>query len=207
MSLTTAWVMLGLWSVALGHKVDMRYLAVQSSATISCECQDTTCQKVYWYRVRQSDGVYEHLLCYTSADAAHPSDTAMRGRLQGRKGSTKTQYTLTLSNLTREDAGWYSCAIPKQTYDDTYWLRVGEAPPTTPAPPQKTTKIPSRRPGPKLPSCCSVYQPPKGCGKWVLWPLCGGLILLTVLLVAVSFYFSRLPKKCRHQFVKTNQKR
>ncbi|KAL2099597.1 hypothetical protein ACEWY4_003991 [Coilia grayii] len=200
MGLTSIWVILGLWSVALAAVNEMRYLAINSSATLTCECEDTSCQKIYWYRIRQSDGVYESLMCYTSAEVPHLSDTAMKGRLQGRKGSSKTQYTLTVSNLQREDAGWYSCAIPKHTHFPTYWLRVGEVPPTTLPPPKKTT---TRRPKPgRIPSCCSSYRPPEGCGKWVLWPLCGGLMFLTVLLCAVLFYFSRLPKKCRHQFMK-----
>nr|ACZ57827.1 CD8 beta [Salmo salar] len=45
-------------------------------------------------------------------------------------------------------------------------------------------------------------QTPKGCGSKVLWPLVGVLLTLAAALIYTLYYFSQLPKKCRHQFAK-----
>ncbi|XP_031433576.1 uncharacterized protein cd8b [Clupea harengus] len=204
MSLTTLWVTLGLWTAALAAVTEL-YPATKSSVILTCDCETTSCQRIYWYRIRQSDGVYEHILFINGAGIEEVSQTSLHGRLQGRKGGSKS-YTLTVSDLRLEDAGWYSCFIPKQTEFPGWRLRVGEIPPTQQPQTTTTTTTTRRRYKPKHgPSCCFSYLPPQGCGKWVLWPLSGGLIVLAVLLVAVLYYFSRLPKKCRHRFVKGKQ--
>ncbi|XP_076140833.1 uncharacterized protein cd8b isoform X2 [Alosa pseudoharengus] len=205
MSLTTAWVTLTLSTVVLAA-VKESYIRPNDSVALTCECSDTTVQKIYWYRTRQSDDVYEYISFHNAADIHNVSkSTKLLGRLQSQK-SGKT-YTLTVKGLQVEDAGWYSCYFPSKTQTEfnSYWLRVGEVAPTPSQPPKpkKTTKKPKSK------SCCSSKRPPdiQGCGKWVLWPLSGCLVVLAVFLVAVLCYFSRLPKKCRHRFVKGQQLR
>ncbi|KAG5272870.1 hypothetical protein AALO_G00170190 [Alosa alosa] len=204
MSLTTAWVTLTLSTVVLAAVKEL-YIRPNDSVPLACECSDKTIQKIFWYRTRQSDDVYEYISFHNAADH---SNITINKKLLGRLVSQKSgqTYTLTVKGLQVEDAGWYSCFFlsKTQTEFNSYWLRVGEVAPTPSQPPKpKTTTKKSK-------SCCSSKRPPEGiqgCGKWVLWPLSGCLVVLAVFLVAVLCYFNRLPKKCRHQFVKGQQLR
>ncbi|XP_062411189.1 uncharacterized protein cd8b [Sardina pilchardus] len=200
MSLTTVWVTLALSTVVSAGVTDVAK-SPGDHVTLNCVCTDRTIQKVYWYRICESG--YEYISLYNAADHHVVSkSTLLKDRLEARKSANT--YILTVKNLKEEDSGWYSCfgVSTKQSDFDSFRLQVREVVPTPPQPPKTTTKK-----GKKWkPACCTSYRPPEGCGKWILWPLSGCLIALAVVLAAVLYYFSRLPKKCRH-FEKKNQLR
>lgn len=115
-----------------------------------------------------------------------------------RRGSQS--FLLRIFKLTEADTGVYSCVLKGKTNNELWipgtLLRPGVTPPTVPP----TVKV--KRPIKPICHCLGNYQPKGGCSSLVLWPLVGLTGGLAVALVCTLYYFSRLPKKCRHHFVK-----
>ncbi|KAB5549254.1 hypothetical protein PHYPO_G00065320 [Pangasianodon hypophthalmus] len=118
-------------------------------------------------------------------------------------------YTLRITDIQKNDAGFYSCLLssqnsaqdPKDLMLEGYSIRPGERIPTL-AP--TTVKKPKRVN--RLPDICkSNNQSPRGCKSVVLWSGIGAVLLLVVVLISTLNYFSRLPKKCRHRYARKQQ--
>ncbi|KAK1788438.1 hypothetical protein P4O66_016870 [Electrophorus voltai] len=174
------------------------YPSIGSSETLNCKCPDHQCQRVFWYRILHSNDTPQFLVFCNSANTVSygPGISATRFKTNTDERSEIT-YSLRITGLQKDDAGFYSCLLNSQKQRDFkelfppgYYLRPGEHPPTL-APTVKTPK-PTK---PRL--CRSNYQPPKGCKPLVLWPSVGVLLALAVALISTLYYFSS-EYTCKH---------
>ncbi|XP_057216608.1 uncharacterized protein cd8b isoform X2 [Triplophysa rosa] len=182
MTVPRVWICLFVWTAAAtlttsGATSTILYPKVNGTESLTCECPDHACQEVFWYRYLEKSNSLQFLLYFNSAGTFE-------------------------HGLQKDEAGLYSCMFKMKinTIPDGYYIRPGVNPPTLQPPTVKIEK-------PKQ-SCrsCKPFSP-KGCKRSVLWPGIGALLLLAGILAGTLYYFSRLPKKCRHQFAKTNQLR
>ncbi|KAK5872859.1 hypothetical protein PBY51_013521 [Eleginops maclovinus] len=166
-----------------------------SSQTIECDCAQNPCDSVFWFRSISNHSKMEFIGQCNHADRVvlGPGVNHKWFKLSS-KGSKV--FALTIVNLTKEDAGTYSCVFKKknETWKPGTLLRPGENPPiiqtnTKPKPPIK-------------PVCRCNKSSQHGCGSLVFWPLVGLIAALLLAIIGTLYYFSRLPKKCRHHFVK-----
>ncbi|KAJ8262929.1 hypothetical protein COCON_G00153860 [Conger conger] len=197
-----------LWAAVIVQSIQalvIQYPKLNSNESIHCECTDAKCQAVVWFwHPRHRPSELQYLYYHNVVDNTWSID---KGKYKGgRKMGWKTVFSLMVIGVAESDAGRYFCQtllpgsreIPSLPGVE---LRPGEKAPTPPPPP----------PPPKIPLPCRCRPVPKnnprGCGYLVLWPLMGVLASLAVVLIATLFYFSRLPKKCRHRLVKKQQLR
>ncbi|XP_028829501.1 uncharacterized protein cd8b isoform X2 [Denticeps clupeoides] len=201
MSVTLMWMILGLWTAAAS--VTVRYPDLNGSEMLQCECVTKSCQFVMWFRQLRSTSEFQFLMTHTLLDKALPAQGELAIDLKPSwTGSTST---LRIKNITERDAGFYSCMVDG-TMLPGYMLRPGEKPPRAPQP---TKNSKEEAPKPKKRPCCSKssYCRADDCEKMILWPFLGIIAALALTIAGVLFYFSRLPKKCRHNFVKKHQLR
>ncbi|KAJ8401549.1 hypothetical protein AAFF_G00378660 [Aldrovandia affinis] len=183
----------------------MQYPELNVLETVKCECK--TCQAVLWYwQPLQIPAKFQFLFYHNNADKVVYEPSVNQTKYKGGKqeGGRTITYSLKISAVQKSDAGLYFCLVHyhnnrNEPSDPGVQLRPGVKPPT-PSPP----------PPPKTPSACrcrnrGIKKYLQGCGRLVLWPLVGLLVSLVVVLIATLYYFSRLPKKCRHRFVKKKQ--
>nr|XP_046240436.1 uncharacterized protein cd8b [Scatophagus argus] len=178
------------------------YPPILSTPVVDCECSKFTCNFIYWFRIVSNHSKLEFLGRYNYADRYNHGVGVNQARFKfGRRSSTV--FTLHIINVTEEDAGVYSCVL-KDRENAEVWksgilLRPGGVAPTLP---------PTTKPKPPVKSgcrCTKKNSPQGGCGSLILWPLVGLIGALAVALLCILYYFSRLPKKCRHKFVKKRQ--
>ncbi|XP_048859498.1 T-cell surface glycoprotein CD8 beta chain [Brienomyrus brachyistius] len=187
------------------HALEVQYPALDTFHTVSCECNQEKCQAVLWFRKRhdRSQTEMEFLLYYNNANRTEYAERKLKDSFKGdQKGSWRITYNLKIMSVKKEDAGLYFCLLQGSNSlglgNNGVELRPGETPPTS-APPVATM--------PKKPCQCRNLKQPeqKECSRKVLWPLVGVLLSLSVVLFSTLYYFSRLPKKCRHRFAKKQQ--
>lgn len=177
-----------------------RYPALHSNETIDCECVHPHCDFVYWFYSNLNTGKVQYLGKCNNADrdAYAPDVKKSRFKIQ-KRGSTS--FVLRITDVTEADAGIYSCVLKDKSQSELWkpgvFLRPGVTPPTRP---------PEIKPKPSICRCSAKNPPaPVVCGGMILWPLVGFVASLAFALICTLYYFSRLPKKCRHNFVKMHQ--
>ncbi|XP_056114195.1 uncharacterized protein cd8b [Rhinichthys klamathensis goyatoka] len=177
------------------------YPKINGAQSLNCECPDHTCQEVFWYRYLESKNSPQFLMYVNSASREEHGENINASKFKGTVSSgQKVVYTLRIMELQEDDVGFYSCMFKtKNVVPAGYYILPGVNPPTVQPPTVKTYQKPVN-PKPCKPSQYS----PKGCEHVVLWPGIGALLLLAITLAGILYYFSRLPKKCRHRFTKTN---
>ncbi|XP_062868156.1 uncharacterized protein cd8b [Trichomycterus rosablanca] len=184
--------------------IKVLYPSINDVATLMCECPDSKCNRVFWYNVKSNNNP-EFILSYNIANSKKYGDKINQTRFNpSYSGSAKAVFTLRITNVQEEDAGLYSCLLssedsaqdPKKLMPAGYYLRPGVEPPTE-APPKVK---PVTKPKLVKPVCKS--KSPTGCKALVLWTGVGVLLVLVVVLISTLYYFSRLPRKCRHRFAK-----
>ncbi|KAK2872431.1 hypothetical protein QQF64_017956 [Cirrhinus molitorella] len=177
------------------------YPKINGSETLSCECPDHSCQEVFWYRYLERTKTLQFLLYVNSAGREQHGEGLDASRFKGFVSSgAKVGYTLRITGLKEDEIGIYSCMFKtKNTMPVGSYIMPGVNPPTV-QPPTANAKTVK----PKKTCNCKPSSPPKGCEQSVLWPAIGALLLLAITLAGTLYYFSRLPKKCRHRFAKTN---
>ncbi|XP_060790964.1 uncharacterized protein cd8b [Neoarius graeffei] len=182
--------------------------SINSSVTLSCSCPDHQCQKAYWYRLLQDKDTPEFVVSLNNLNHANYATYINKIRFKTAAfESAKVLYTLRITSVQKEDAGFYSCFLksmnsaqePKDLLPEGYSVRPGEI---------ITTVAPTTVKKQKKPNICrSNNQSLKGCKSLVLWSGIGAVLLLVVVLISTLYYFSRLPKKCRHRFTRKQQLR
>ncbi|KAM6947108.1 T-cell surface glycoprotein CD8 beta chain [Lycodopsis pacificus] len=207
MVLPLAWTLLtaSLWTLGSSQilqrePVKIRYPEILSTEAIECDCTNISCDSVYWFRSIQDHRKLEFLGKCNNADRAYHGHQVDKTRFKLNKQSMS--FMLRIINVTENDTGIYSCVL-KDRQNTEMWkpgilLRPGVIPPTS-------APLPKAKPKPPVkPVCrCPTENPsPDGCGSLVLWPSVGLVTALALALICTLYYFSRLPKKCRHHSVK-----
>ncbi|KAM9451100.1 uncharacterized protein cd8b isoform 1-T1 [Clarias gariepinus] len=204
-----------LWSffcfIITASAVKVLYPSINSSETLNCLCPDHQCQKVNWYRLLQDSDTPEFILSANNINFLRYGANIAQSRYKptASDSSGKVVYTLRITGILKNETGFYSCLLvsqnsaqdPKDLMPTGYSIRPGESI-TTLAPPTTKKHIHKNR-SPKICKSKSL----KGCQSLVLWSGIGAVLLLVVVLISTLYYFSRLPKKCRHRFEKTHRLR
>ncbi|XP_068576381.1 T-cell surface glycoprotein CD8 beta chain [Cebidichthys violaceus] len=203
--LPLAWTLLtvSLWTLGSSQilkqeLVKIRYPEILSTAAIDCDCVNISCDYVYWFRSSHDHRKLEFLGKSNNADRTTHGVGVDATRFKFSRQSMS--FTLRIINLTEKDTGIYSCVL-KDRKNTEMWkpgilLRPGVIPPTL---------APKTKPKPPVKSVCrcpTENSSQDGCGSLVLWPSVGLVAALALALICTLYYFSRLPKKCRHHFVK-----
>ncbi|XP_076605346.1 T-cell surface glycoprotein CD8 beta chain [Chaetodon auriga] len=204
--LPLAWILLtvSLWTsgssqILQQESVRILYPKIHSTETIDCECVNMSCESVYWFRSLPNPGKVQFLgRCNNANRAIHGTGVEEARFKLNRKNSQF--FTLRIIGVTEEDTGMYSCVL-KDRRNTEMWkpgvlLRPGVIPPTLPP----VTKPKLR--GKSVCRCPKKHYSRGGCSTLILWPLVGGIAALALAVLCTLYYFSRLPKKCRHHFVK-----
>ncbi|TDH14422.1 hypothetical protein EPR50_G00042750 [Perca flavescens] len=203
--LPLAWTLLtvSLWTsgssqILLQEPVNSLYPKILSTEDIGCDCANISCDSVYWFRSISNHGKVEFL---GQCTIVRPTYGLNVDTARFKFFSKGPSFTLRIINVTTEDAGIYSCVLKSRKENKEIWkpgtlLLPGVIPPTLP-PKAKPTKPPV-----KSVCRCSKKNSSQGCGSLFLWPLVGLIAALALGLICTLYYFSRLPKKCRHHFVK-----
>ncbi|XP_039544305.1 uncharacterized protein LOC120490873 [Pimephales promelas] len=177
------------------------YPKINETQSLNCNCPDHTCQEVFWYRYLESKNSLQFLMYVNSAGREQHGENIEISKFKGTVSTTqKAVFTLRIMELKKDDVGFYSCMFKtKNVVPAGYYIMPGVNPPTVQPP---TAKMDRKPVNPK--PCKPSQYSPKGCEHVVLWPGIGALLLLAITLAGILYYFSRLPKKCRHRFTKTN---
>ncbi|XP_034442442.1 signal-regulatory protein gamma [Hippoglossus hippoglossus] len=208
-TLPLAWTLLtvSLWTagssqILLQEPVKVLYPAISTQENIECNCINS-CDSVYWFRRTPHHSDLQFLGKCNNAERVNFGADVDQARFKlSKRGNTA--FVLRIDSVKAEDAGTYSCILKDKSGQDTWRpgtvLRPGETPPTAP---------PKPKPKPPVKSVCRCSPKKKpthdGCDYLVLWPLVGATAGLALALICTLYYFSRLPKKCRHNFVKMRQ--
>ncbi|XP_042262149.1 zinc finger matrin-type protein 1-like isoform X2 [Thunnus maccoyii] len=178
------------------------YPKIHSAENIECNCAGISCDSVYWFRSISNHNKVEFLGRYNNADRAHYADKDKEAQFKFTRGSSAS-FMLRINNVTGEDTGIYSCVLRNRTHHDMWkpgvLLLPGVTPPTKPPEIKKPQKPINTR------CSCNKKKPsqtPDGCGSVVLWSLVGLIVVLALAIICTLYYFSRLPKKCRHHVVR-----
>lgn len=201
------WICLFVWTAVAAQNssretLTVLYPKIGGTESLNCNCPDHTCQEAFWYRYLEKNNSLQFLLYYNSAGTGKHGELD-KDTMQRIKGSMsagqKASYSLRITGFREDEAGIYSCMFKtKPVIPVGYYIRPGVNPPTLQPPTSKPKKNKQS---------CKICRPytPEGCVRSILWPGIGALLLLAVALAGTLYYFSRLPRKCRHQFAKTNQ--
>ncbi|CAK6958309.1 T-cell surface glycoprotein CD8 beta chain [Scomber scombrus] len=205
-SLPLAWTLLtvslwtsGLCQILKNGPLNVLYPKLGQTEAIYCDCVIIPCDSVYWFRIISQDKKVEYIGSYNNADRVYYKDINKSSRFTfNRRGSSS--FSLRISNVSQEDTAIYSCVL-KDRKNNEMWIPgtlflPGVTPPTVP-PVTKAKKV-------VKPSCrCKKSSSQDGCDSLILWSLVGLIAGLALAIICTLYYFSRLPKKCRHRFAKT----
>ncbi|XP_062267292.1 signal-regulatory protein gamma [Platichthys flesus] len=203
-TLPLAWTLLtvSLWTAGSSHiivqePVKVLYPAISSPENFECNCNHS-CDSVYWFRKTSLHSNLTFLgKCNTAERVTYGPDVEPAQFKLSKRGNAA--FVLRINSVRKEDEGTYSCVLKDKGGEETWRsgtvLRPGGTPPTPP---------PKPKPKPPVKSVCRC-SPKKnpthdGCDYLVLWPLVGATAGLALALICTLYYFSRLPKKCRHHF-------
>ncbi|XP_053724500.1 uncharacterized protein cd8b [Synchiropus splendidus] len=174
------------------------YPEILSSVSIECDGSKNS-DSVYWFHTSTHQRRVQFLVKSNNANRGSYGDKVDKSRYKiNKRGSA---FTLRIINVTEDDAGVYSCVL-KDLQNEEVWrpggtlLRPGVDPPVP-------TTLPKPKPEVKKDKCkCEQPKSPGGCSSLILNVLVALLSVLTLAIIGTLYYFSRLPKKCRHHFVK-----
>ncbi|CAL8402751.1 unnamed protein product [Arctogadus glacialis] len=181
-------------------QVPVRYPKISDSEALTCGCHQNTCDGYLWFRSLENGSQLQFLVSVNNADRSYTNTGLDKSRFIVKMNSGKS--TLRIANLKREDSGVYSCVSKDKQTEGLGAPGVLLLPGVTPPEP---TPQPTSKPVCRCREKSHKLQP-KGCGSDALWPSVGILAGLALALLATLYYFSRLPKKCRHHFVKKDRR-
>ncbi|XP_029358950.1 uncharacterized protein cd8b [Echeneis naucrates] len=182
------------------------YPALNSPESIECDCSGISCSAVFWIRSIVNQSQIQFIGFCNNAERVIHGAGIEKSRF--RLSKTGNAFVLRIVAVKIEDAGIYSCIVKesnKETWRSGIRLRPGETPPR---PPGDTTKENDKKKPPVKSNCpCNNknlinVKAVTWCISWILWPLVGLAAGLALALFCTLYYFSQLPKKCRHKFQK-----
>ncbi|XP_020503621.1 T-cell surface glycoprotein CD8 beta chain isoform X1 [Labrus bergylta] len=183
----------------LQESVKVQYPKIFSTEIIECDCLNFSCDYVYWFHSNPDQQKVQFIGYCNSANRDSYGIGVDEKRFKITKKSSMS-FTLRINNLTEEDTGIYSCVLKgrknMEVWKSGVLLLPGVMLPTVPV---KTKPKPTVR---SVCRCSERKSSQDGCGSLILWPLVGIIASLALALIFILYYFSRLPKKCRHHFVK-----
>lgn len=112
----------------------MLYPSINGSETLSCNCPDHQCQRVYWYRLLQNRDTPEFLVSTNNLKIPYYPATINQNRFKTSVSeSTRVSYTLRITGIQKKDAGFYSCLLssqnsaqdPKDLIPQGYYVKPG----------------------------------------------------------------------------------
>ncbi|CAJ1051481.1 uncharacterized protein cd8b [Xyrichtys novacula] len=203
--LSLAWTLsiASLWTSVLGfspilkeESVSVRYPKLLSNETIDCNCANISCDTVFWFRTISHTKEVQFIGKCNNANRETHGDGVDKTKFKLSKNGGLS--TLRIHSVTQEDTGIYSCVV-KDRKNSEMWrpgfhLLPGVSPPTVPPVTKSKPRVPCR--------CSEDNSQQDDCGSLILWPLVGIISTLALTLFCMLYYFSRLPKKCKHHFVK-----
>ncbi|KAM7401763.1 hypothetical protein PAMP_017051 [Pampus punctatissimus] len=206
LSLYLSWTLLivSLWTSGLCQNLQQKtlnvlYPKINDTETIDCDCYNFSCDSVHWFRTVSNHSKIEYLGNYNKADRRNYADKEKEKLFKfSIKGGTS--FSLRFISVTKEDTGIYSCILKDRKKNEMWRPGVLLLPgvPSPTLPPMIKPKKPAK-PGCRCPKK-NISQ--NGCSSLVLWPLVGVIAGLALAVICTLYYFSRLPKKCRHRLVK-----
>ncbi|XP_018555785.1 T-cell surface glycoprotein CD8 beta chain [Lates calcarifer] len=210
--LPLAWTLLtvSLWTTGSSENSEnepfkILYPSISSQETIECDCANISCDSVYWFRSTSSESgdfkSWQYLGKCNNADRVNYGTGVEESRFKlSKRGNS---FVLRITKVQKTDTGIYSCILKDKSNNEVLkpasLLQPGV---TAPTPPPKPKPKPPVKP---VCRCPKKNPPPDGCGSMVLWPLVGLTAGLALAIICTLYYFSRLPKKCRHHFAKKRQ--
>lgn len=216
MSLMLVWTVLtaALWTSGSpqtfgSEPVKTLYPQINASEIMDCDCTPPYCEQVTWFRTlhpplqpnpdpKPNPNPVQFIGWANQAERTNYRPEAGDKFQITKRGASG--YSLRVANVSVEDRGVYVCVLKDRKIGELWrsgvLLLPGESPPTE-APEKKTTT-------PSKPKCrCTKYKDTaEGCSPVVQWSLVGLISALSLTLLCTLYYYSRLPKKCRHRFVK-----
>ncbi|XP_028660486.1 uncharacterized protein cd8b [Erpetoichthys calabaricus] len=211
-SMQSIWIVfwVALWNIVASftQTSTIQYVKLKNNINIMCPAKDEKeAEKgAYWYRQRNGTQKFEFVI-HISVISRETRGPGITNRFKGSKrDSMKPTFTLKISDLHEEDIATYYCALFTQTnltMESMTKLILGDQP-TTPPPIRSTVRTK------KYCVCRNLNSnnlKSKGayCLPKILGPLLGTAAVLCILLVCTLYYFSKLPKKCRHGMITKKQ--
>uniref|UniRef100_A0A8C5I1D8 Uncharacterized LOC114463735 n=1 Tax=Gouania willdenowi TaxID=441366 RepID=A0A8C5I1D8_GOUWI len=181
----------GLGQTLMQENTHILYPELLSDEFITCDCVDMICDSALWFRSTFSNSEVEFIGKFNIAGRSSYG-AVNRSQFKFSTRGTST-FVLHVARITAADKGVYSCVL-KDKGSTEVW-KPGTL--LLPGGLWTTGTTPS-----VVCPCLETYLSQDGCSPLVLWPLVGLVALLAVILSYLLFYFSRLPKKCHHHFVK-----
>ncbi|KAJ8395577.1 hypothetical protein AAFF_G00030580 [Aldrovandia affinis] len=192
------------WTAEAAQELCTLYTDQKPSESLHCSKDiQKPCSIVSWCRKLHGQDEFQFLLSHTIGGKTTYSSQFNQTKFKGGLRDNNSKFTLTILSLEKGDTGLYFCVLQcNGAYHLGSYvtdLRAGDRPPTLPPPSttQKTKRI--------APCPCpdkGKSRAKQGCSHLVVWPLVAVLLSLAIVVIATLFYFSRLPKKCRHHFLK-----
>ncbi|XP_061642050.1 uncharacterized protein cd8b [Phyllopteryx taeniolatus] len=192
-----------LWSFGSGQilqpAVSILYPQLLSTQFIQCKCVNIACESVFWFRTIFNQNKVQFLGRSNNANRVVYGNSTEVSRFQLTKKNSEA-FILQIINVTEEDTGIYSCIL-KDRKNEELWQPGFLLLPGVNL--YVTERLPTKPPESTLQLNCSCTDTLAGdCDSLVLWSLGGLATVLVTTLVCSLYYFSRLPKKCQHHFVK-----
>lgn len=112
-----------LWFLLLGSSQVLQqealrvlYPEILSTESIVCDCNDVSCDAVYWFRITSGHTTSQFIGRYNNANRANYGQDVDEKHFKFSRRNTGS-FTLRIINITEEDTGIYSCVLKDRKTD------------------------------------------------------------------------------------------
>lgn len=95
------------------------YPPLLTNEIIKCDCVNSPCHSVYWFLSRPETGSVQFLGSFNNVHHPVYGDGVDRTRVQLNRRSSSS-FLLRIINVTKEDAGFYSCIVKDRRHQETW---------------------------------------------------------------------------------------